>query len=1504
MPSVDGVARNRLQKYESVSLDETEPGEDVELFPNDEDNEELGRPSPRRMRKPPLAIRGGVVIFQNAKFVVGFLLVAFLIVFAGYKFTSNSAKDLTAGNGSKPSPKWVVDDDDNFDDDEVSSHLHRAPTPAPSGEDDFWHKAVGATSQEPVQYDLAWMKTAWNPFNLNSADGGENDEVWKAPTLPWTPDDSVISGYITQPDVANRLVVFVSEGDLYVTQYTRKTMSEAHPAVKLTTTVGNVKSPRLHPHAPLVAFTATYEGVREVYLQDLRKPTAVRLTFWDHNYGVSRVVGWQDDKTLLIAAYHTAVALPDIRLFALTLAQEDLAQQQTPERQHVVLEITPIPLSQAIDATTMRFHPATSSDPVDCYYFTRNTQSSNTLRYVGGTVEQLWAYCSGFETAVPLTTNYAGTSKSPTHWQSVDGQDYLLFASDRVAVGDGWTTGTMNIWAMTLPTPEELYSEAFTAPVPMVLTDFGCWQQGRTMQEYRVDYNKRNIVVRMGADLYEIVSSELDKRFDESKGGLPEPSQIGIQVLSDFHEMQERLIPLNLLTHWEDADVLQLPTGSIAMLLTLRGQSWMTPVLHDTSLSAPYQGAGQNMPLRRYRVAPGALTGGSMRVLKSVHIPLVGNDPIVFSRRLALVLATDPLSETAEHAFYLLEVQESAPSAFADLAHAPLPFLGGSVNGGSVKEDGLGSILKDSVVVSPCGRRVAWADTDGRICAMTLPLFHQQFNSTVTYTILPDYNELDEPMDGTLVDLAWSPGGRYLTISHVAANKFFVISLADCGDPLAGHVEMGRIVQATPSRFNSQSPYWGNKRVDAELAKYEILISQATGQPLPEDVSTTLYFLTDRDVRNDASSPWGHRAPLPHFPRHTLLYALPLTAVGDNGALDSNLPLGPFSGGAAMEIFAADIDALTLKIKGLRMSRLSGASDGSTRRLADASRKLAREAKRSGLAADSPKFERILKDIGPETAQETEDPPPNPFPSDMVIDFGPKDLSFARRAYRMAHVPESNYYDILAQTADDGSLLLVDVTSTYVASIKIFAADHYPYDGLKGIPLATPGARLVAWGESTDRQFVYIVLAPGNIVKVFKNALTDVAGFMSEMATGMPTTHIADVGGMALSVWPRLEYRQLFNDAWRLLRDYFYDTEMHQLDWPAIHERYVGLVGRCNKREELDDVLAQMAAELSALHVFVYGGEYASPFPDESVLALQQHASFGATLRRVAEWKGYEILEIPERDPDFNLVSGTPVYSPLSSQSLWQSGQKGLAVGDVIVGVNGESVFRVPDIHMLLRGMAGRSVRLEVLRLESGDYKASNEAIPEPVIVVPITQTAAANLRYNAWEYKSRELAKTLAGEAGFTVGYIHMRAMGSADINAFAQGFFEDYNKETLILDVRHNHGGNIDSWVSTMLQRAAWSYFGGRNTRFAGGDMDWDQQFAFRGHVVVLIDEHTSSDGEGVSRSISELGIGRLVGTRTWGGGIWLASDNKLVDGGIATAPEFAVYNDKFGWGMGIGT
>jgi tricorn protease len=320
-----------------------------------------------------------------------------------------------------------------------------------------------------------------------------------------------------------------------------------------------------------------------------------------------------------------------------------------------------------------------------------------------------------------------------------------------------------------------------------------------------------------------------------------------------------------------------------------------------------------------------------------------------------------------------------------------------------------------------------------------------------------------------------------------------------------------------------------------------------------------------------------------------------------------------------------------------------------------------------------------------------------------------------------------------------------------------------------------------------------------------------------------------------------------------------------------------------------------MASELSALHVFVYGGEYNSPLHGYDSAVANQVASLGAVLKRTPEWKGYTVMSIPERDPDFSMIDGgTQMYSPLSNQTLQLSGQKGLEVGDVIVGVNGESVMRVPDIHMLLRGMAGRSVRLDVLRLASGDNDpnerklAEGEAdVPvEAVIAVPLDPHDADALLHNAWEWKTKQLAESLAEEAGFSVGYVHLQSMSGAEAeDAFARGFFPNYNKEAFILDVRHNRGGSIDSWVLDVLQRRPWMYWNSRDFNPSNGGLSWDEQFAFRGHIIVLIDEKTSSDGEGVSRGISEMGIGRLIGTRTWGGGIWLSSDNHLVDGGIAT-------------------
>ena len=142
-------------------------------------------------------------------------------------------------------------------------------------------------------------------------------------------------------------------------------------------------------------------------------------------------------------------------------------------------------------------------------------------------------------------------------------------------------------------------------------------------------------------------------------------------------------------------------------------------------------------------------------------------------------------------------------------------------------------------------------------------------------------------------------------------------------------------------------------------------------------------------------------------------------------------------------------------------------------------------------------------------------------------------------------------------------------------------------------------------------------------------------------------------------------------------------------------------------------------------------------------------------------------------------------------------------------------------------------------------------------------------------------------------IGYVHLQAMGPNDIDQWARDYFPVFDRQGLIIDVRHNHGGNIDSWLLGELLRKAWFYWQPRV-----GNPAWNMQYAFRGHIVVLCDRETASDGEAFSEGFKRLHLGTLIGTRTWGGEIWLSGSNVEADKGIATAAEVGVYGPDGIW------
>lgn len=354
-----------------------------------------------------------------------------------------------------------------------------------------------------------------------------------------------------------------------------------------------------------------------------------------------------------------------------------------------------------------------------------------------------------------------------------------------------------------------------------------------------------------------------------------------------------------------------------------------------------------------------------------------------------------------------------------------------------------------------------------------------------------------------------------------------------------------------------------------------------------------------------------------------------------------------------------------------------------------------------------------------------------------------------------------------------------------------------------------------------------------------------------------------DLSGWTFPLDVREDWKQIFVDAWRMERDYFYDPNMHGVDWNAVLKKHLPLVDRITTRDELSDLIGWMVGELSVLHTSVRGGDLRAGPDDIKVPTL------GARLVRDMKAGGYRIDYIYRHDPDY-----PDERSPLADPEL------SISAGDVIQSVNGVDALSTDALDSLLRGQEKRQVLLKV--------KAGASGASRDVIVVPTTDER--NLRYTDWEYTRRlAVEEKSAGQ----LGYVHLRAMGGDDITAWHRHFYPAFNRAGIVIDVRHNNGGNIDAFILERLMRRAWMFWKSR-----AGEPYWNMMFAPRGHLVVLVDENTASDGEAFAEGFRRLGLGKVIGMRTWGGEVWLSGANVLSDGGIARAPMNGVYGPESEW------
>ena len=217
------------------------------------------------------------------------------------------------------------------------------------------------------------------------------------------------------------------------------------------------------------------------------------------------------------------------------------------------------------------------------------------------------------------------------------------------------------------------------------------------------------------------------------------------------------------------------------------------------------------------------------------------------------------------------------------------------------------------------------------------------------------------------------------------------------------------------------------------------------------------------------------------------------------------------------------------------------------------------------------------------------------------------------------------------------------------------------------------------------------------------------------------------------AVTPRAEFHELYLDAWRLERDYFYDRRCMGWTGKRIRDRYLPLVDRVADRDELNDVIAQMVSELSALHIFVHGGD-----SRESRRMTWRLRPWARCLRRDEKAGGFVVQHIYLHDPD--LPNEAPPLARPDSM---------VREGEVILSIDGEDSLSVPDERALLRGKAGRKV---LLRVKSAAGQTRD------VMVTPISEKDERNLRYTEWEYSRRQKVET---DSQSQIGYVHLRTMG-----------------------------------------------------------------------------------------------------------------------------------------------
>ena len=356
------------------------------------------------------------------------------------------------------------------------------------------------------------------------------------------------------------------------------------------------------------------------------------------------------------------------------------------------------------------------------------------------------------------------------------------------------------------------------------------------------------------------------------------------------------------------------------------------------------------------------------------------------------------------------------------------------------------------------------------------------------------------------------------------------------------------------------------------------------------------------------------------------------------------------------------------------------------------------------------------------------------------------------------------------------------------------------------------------------------------------------------------TDKTLDLSNMKIWVDYPKEWKQIYDESWRQMRDFFYVENMHGLDWKAMHDKYAALVPYVRQRDDLTYLIGELIGELSIGHAYVLSGE--RPEPERIKTGL-----LGAKIS--ADQSGYFKIDkiLKGANWDNNL------RSPLTEPGV------DAKAGDFIVAVNGISTKTTNDIYSMLVGKANKETELSL------NSKASGDDVRK-VLVKPIADES--ELYYYNWVQANIEkVNKATNGN----VGYIHIPDMGPEGLNMFARLFYPQLNKKGLIIDDRGNGGGNVSPMILERLQREVQR----ANTRRNYKHPTPVPTKIMLGPKVLLIDKYSASDGDLFPYGFKHYNLGPVIGTRSWGGVVGISGSLPFIDGADLRKPEFASYSSE---------